>query len=188
MLKSKLFAIFLLILVLLNIFTADSFAFNFVYDSTLYDLGDINLYTYTVALLKSDDKILLFSFEQEPVSRVSSNKNYIYFKNNYYYYTYNITTGVLTQNQTYPSDSETFISSDIDNCCIYSNFDIKNSSGEVVFQEPVLTLGEVLVKANPVKMFQTMTSGMITSLVVFLVSLVGFLKAWSLLSNSLRKA
>lgn len=71
---------------------------------------------------------------------------------------------------------------------IYTGSNILDySTGEVVFR-PVLTLGQALEKANPVKTYQTTMSGMILSLVVFLVLLVGFLKAWSILSNSLRKA
>lgn len=70
---------------------------------------------------------------------------------------------------------------------IYCSRDIKDSGGNVVFRGPVPTLGEVLEKNNPVQTFQTMTRGIITYLIVFLVGLVAFWKAWQLLSKELRK-
>ena len=70
---------------------------------------------------------------------------------------------------------------------IYCSRDIKDSEGNVVFRGPVPTLGEVLEKNNPVQTFQTMTRGIITYLIVFLVGLVAFWKAWQLLSKELRK-
>lgn len=70
---------------------------------------------------------------------------------------------------------------------VYCSHDILNVEGNVVFQKPVLTLGEVLEQTNPVQTFQTMTRGIITYLIVFLVGLVAFWKAWQLLSKELRK-
>lgn len=61
------------------------------------------------------------------------------------------------------------------------------------YQPPIVlksepTLAGVLAETNPTQTFQTMMSGIIPYLVVFLVGLVAFWKAWSILSKELRKA
>lgn len=72
---------------------------------------------------------------------------------------------------------------------LYSNYNIKNVDGEIFFQKTAqLTLGEVLEINNPVKIFQIMTHGIIPYLIVFIVGLVAFWKAWQLLLKELRKA
>lgn len=70
----------------------------------------------------------------------------------------------------------------------WTNCGIYYENGELVFPIPVLTLGEVLEKNNPVKNFQTMMSGIIPYLLAFMIGLVAFWKGWQFLSKALHKA
>lgn len=80
--------------------------------------------------------------------------------------------------------SGTIITSGVD---IYSN----NSYTEIFFQKtpaPPTTLAGVLEATNPLEMWKTLMKNVLVSLVVFLVVLIAFLKAWAWLKNQLRKA
>ncbi len=191
MIKSKFIIIFFIILVLSIIFTGYSSAFTFNHKGELIDLGNTDLYAYTfVGFVDDGETLFIVSLEKEPVARLSSNtsKYMLYYTGNGSLYRYTISDKKLYKiYDSYSGTDERLCSFSV-NDMIFSDFNVKDSEGNVVFQKPVPTLGEVLVKTDPVKKFQTMISGMIVFLVVFLVSLVGFLKAWSLLSNSLRKA
>lgn len=189
MLKSKFLFIFLAILILLNVFTAYSSAFTLTYEGEKLEFGDIeeNLKEFTIVYPYyyngEFDSIYLFSSDIEPVI-VDIEKNIVRVSGICYQGRY--TNGkftVIRNNVEYNSSTAFSVSS-----VIYSTFDLKDTKGNVVFQRPVLGLGEVLEITTPMKTFQITMRGMIVSLAVCLVSLVAFWKAWSLLSNSLRKA
>lgn len=66
-----------------------------------------------------------------------------------------------------------------------------NDPDKVVFQHPPVpdrTLVEALEENSPVEKFQTMMSGMIKYLLLFLIGLVAFWKGWQMLSKELRRA
>lgn len=67
---------------------------------------------------------------------------------------------------------------------IYSDVERK----EYFFSPVPVNLAQALELHNPMTSFQTMTRGMIPYLIVFLVGLVAFWKAWQLLLKELRKA
>lgn len=191
MLKSKFLFIFLAILILLNVFTAYSSAFTLTYEGEKLEFGDIeeNLKEFTIVYpyyyKEEFQSFMLFSSDTEPVVL---NSGVVRVRGICYQGQYK--SGkftVLRDNIEYNSDTA-FSVSIMGNGPIYSTFDLKDIDGNVVFQRPVLGLGEVLEITTPMKTFQITMRGMIVSLAVCLVSLVAFWKAWSLLSNSLRKA
>lgn len=171
-----------------------SASFDFTYNDTDYSVPDLDCYDYFF-ITYTNGEFQILSFESldnitfclvNTEIGISSSGKVNYFE-------------TLTQNGSWSSTLEngkrygTLSKSRTLSTIIYSSFDITDTEGNVLFQGPVLTtetptLGEVLEKANPVETFQTMTHGMITYLLVFLVGLVAFWKAWSLLSKSLRKA
>lgn len=73
---------------------------------------------------------------------------------------------------------------------VYSSYNIYDVDGQLFFHQAPLSLTaiQVLEQNSPMKIFQTMTHGMIPYLIVFLVGLVAFWKAWQLLLKELRKA
>lgn len=197
MLKSKFLAIFFIILILLNIFTSYSSAFVIKDDTKLLDFGDIDdqLLNYTFCyhiVISGNNWYRLYTTTNEMRSLSPTHGGWE-LKNAGLYHQWDLielsdgsfqladrgeketSGGLITDNVSFANDY------------IYSSYDMYNGNA-LVFQKPVLTLGEALAMTNPVKTFQTMMPGMILSLVAFLVLLVGFLKAWSILSNSLRKA
>ena len=72
----------------------------------------------------------------------------------------------------------------------YSDVDIYTdyTCTEIFFQRTPTSLVEVLEVVAPAKIFQTMMSGMIPYLIVFVIGLVAFWKAWQLLLKELRRA
>lgn len=190
MLKNKFVVGVFIVLIIFTIFTSNVLGFSTVYNDVVYDFGDdIELYDYTfakVAYLYTDDTnflgVDLVTLDKEPYIEGSS---YSFDKCNLIIYRhYN---GVVNK-QVYTDYGCSSFGKLTSKLFLYSNFDIKDKEGNVVFRKPVLSLGEVLANNNPVKTFQTTMSGIILSLTVLLVLLVGFLKAWSLLSRCLRKA
>lgn len=77
---------------------------------------------------------------------------------------------------------------------IWSNFDMLDKNGNVVFQkapqvaEITKALVEQTTKAQVAQQLQNTIKSFLIYLVVFVVSLLAFWKGWRLLSNSLRKA
>lgn len=215
MFKSKISLIFCIILIFLNIFSASSFASsNIIFDKyNLPDIGPAPFFVFGLNEALSYPTYQLLIFENEETfnkcyyHEVVSNgvvRNYIKIPKglNYVPLHYSESSGFsswerFSATYTFSEENPQWVvgtgysgeigSGGIKNV-IYSSLDLKDEFGNVVFQRPVLSLGEVLEITNPVKKFQITMSGTIIFLVVFLVSLVGFLKAWSLLSNSLRKA
>ena len=156
-------------------------------------LEEKNCDTYTVFYMPSENKYFLFVFNKVynedyvysyPRCSLQSSLIYVALPSHYEYYL--------------SADNSTWIFNSYNSVCgyggvnssykfLYCNIDLVDQSGNVVFQVPVLTLGEVLEQTNPVQTFQTMTRGIITYLIVFLVGLVAFWKAWQLLFKELRK-
>ena len=76
---------------------------------------------------------------------------------------------------------------------VYTSFDCKFADGTVFFQAPPVmeqetTLAMVLEQNNPMEIFKILMKNVVVSLVVFLVGLVAFLKAWAWLKTQLHKA
>lgn len=204
MLKSKFLIIFLIILVILFGFSGFSKAsFDFSYNETIYSFPDLpeDVSKENFNLIMYDGTVYyLYSLTDRPYYDKKCTSFYDEYKTDC------IHIGVISHRYEYAPDASSVwkkvgVGRDLHlsgilepsqgywYSLIYTNFDILDrSTQEVVFPSPALTLGEVLERTNPVKRFQITTSGMIISLVVFLVLLVGFLKAWYLLLNSLRKA
>lgn len=190
MLKNKFVVGVFIVLIIFTIFTSNVFGFSTVYNDVVYDFGDdIELYNYTfakVSYLYTDDTnflgVSLYTFDKEPYI-----SGYLCGFDKCNVIVYNHYNGVVTK-QIYNDYRSPDFTKLTDKLFLYSNFDIKDKSGNVVFPKPVLSLGEVLANNNPVKTFQTTMSGIILSLTALLVLLVGFWKAWSLLLKCLRKA
>ncbi len=78
---------------------------------------------------------------------------------------------------------------------LYSNYDVYDKNGELVFQAPPQvnpTLTETLVEettqAQITQQIQTMILGFLKYLTLFVVSVIAFYKGWKFLSTQLRKA
>lgn len=65
---------------------------------------------------------------------------------------------------------------------------VKTSDSTVFFSRMALTLSMIVEQSHPEEMIPTMIVGLIPCLMLFLVGLVAFWKAWQLLSRLLRKA
>lgn len=65
-----------------------------------------------------------------------------------------------------------------------------NTFTEIFFQAPVqeITLAQELEKIQVAEIWKTLMKNVVVSLVVFLVGLIAFLKAWAWLKNQLHKA
>lgn len=80
------------------------------------------------------------------------------------------------------------------NYILTSTVDILTPSGDsVLFQAPPAplipkSLAVVLEENNPMQTFQTMMSGIIKYLLLFVIGLVAFWKSWQFLSKALQKA
>lgn len=170
-----------------DFFSIDGDKVSFIVNNNTYSNELINLTNFSkILVLKDYNSYHFFCLSDNQTYTINSD-NYIVFKNiKYSLFFGGADTPYFSGLET---SSRNFSLNFNDNKkIIYSNFDIVNDNGDVVFQKPVLTLGKVLEKNSPVKMFQIMTHGTITYLIVFLVGLVAFWKAWQLLSKELRKA
>lgn len=213
--KLKIGVLTFIILIILFTFSVNSFGFSFTgVNSEKIDIGSdfddyigqyyaiIHYYYLREGIYKDFQHYYIISWDELPSCTLgwSGNKDYpCYFltlpnfDNSNSYLDYDLKENTTTIQKT---TKETLsFNNNIDhnygsyyNVLFYSNFDIYDESNNLVFQRPVLTLGEALEITNPVEMYQTMIHGMIISLIVFLVGLVAFWKAWSLLSKELRKA
>jgi len=192
--KSKFLFIFLVVLILLNIFTVYSSAsFDFKYNDKLYSLPDFKHFDDFI-IWQNGSVIDIWSFSDFSDVRFKLKEGDYNFNadGSYPVGVYSYWVRIDSKNNvSYLHDNKLItVSSSFggNGNLLYSTVDLKDFDGNVVFQRPVPTLGEVLEITNPVKTFQITINGMIVFLAVFLVSLVGFWKAWSILLNSLRKA
>lgn len=69
-----------------------------------------------------------------------------------------------------------------------NNINITKTGNNFFVPPPVVTLATVLEETNPTEMFKNLMKNVVVSLVVFLVGLVAFLKAWAWLKTQLHKA
>lgn len=190
---NKLFVTFIVFLFIILLFFNNScFAFSFQKDDIVYDFGDVPLLNYNIlyAYYDSSNSLMqftLYSYENEPCFNSDNN---LHVKGKWFAHIFFCKSNkvVIGKENNYTDESILISLEQLENECVYSNFDIKNEEGSVLFQRPVMSLAESLVTAEPVKTYQIMIHGMIIFLVVFLVGLVAFWKAWSFLSKELRKA
>lgn len=77
---------------------------------------------------------------------------------------------------------------------IYGSTNLKRDDGTIFFQQTPLvmktemTLAGVLKENNPIQAWKVLMKNVVVSLVVFLVGLIAFSKAWAWLKTQLRKA
>ena len=205
--KSKIFLItFTILIILIGFIPFSSANYEFTYNDTDYSLPDlptdclefyyiepfgVNFYLHSFSINNPYSTGDVHSFSKGSVADFSYRLHILYTNNSLFEpdeWIYRDNSS-FAEGFVFPDTFRFVLSKDSEGkyLVLNSNFDIYVKN-DLVFRKPVPTLGEVLEKTNPVKMFQITTSGMIVYLMVFLVSLVGFLKAWSILSNSLRKA
>ena len=166
MLKSKIFIVVFMILIILVTFSVSSSALTYTNtEGEKLDFGAIELYDYFVICDCLGVEYRIYTFNKEPYYSYSGKVNVLKPVENseFIQYVFNHDTlELLVTDEDVPSS----VSVGVDGSyLIYNNFDIKNSSGEVVFTQPTLTLGEVLEIWNPVQTYQITMSGIIVSLI-----------------------
>lgn len=172
----------------------DEKLFNLIYDHELYKSGDYHFFiggndmtTYKIIFIKKADnlKIYIDGFN-------SSNSSYwLYFNQPSIVYTfmfhqggtqlYKINGDYSTSRELLYKPSTGFYSTiDVYNDDSYTDYFLKLPEHSV--------LAQALDNNNPNDIFKSMISSMIPYLLVFLVGLIAFWKAWRFLSKEFRKA
>lgn len=198
MLKNKFIIISfsLLLFFIILFFSSNVKAVVFNTEGIEIDTGDIELYEYTIVYRKPKDNYYrIYSYDSKPYIGAHNTLGELSIKYpacNFISFSYIIETNTFTTPNTFSGTSvgDLMLVSRVtdDGYILLNDFDLCDTEGNVVFPRPVLTLAEVLEKEKPAETFQTMMSGIIPYLLVFLIGLVAFWKAWQLLSKELRKA
>ena len=173
----------------------DEALFNLIYQTEEYKSGDYyfvvgrnDVSYYKIVFLRKTDNLKAY------VNNFSGSEYYIYYSvgiaQSIYRASKNPTELTLMEtkdsnksNKLYNSKSGEF----------YANFDIysDNTYTDFFFKAPImeqeLTMAQILEQNNPVQTFSNLMKNVVVSLVVFLVGLVAFLKAWTWLKSQLRQ-
>lgn len=189
---NKFIVIILLLFLIINVFSINTYA---------YDFTDINDKKQSIPDLPSDvleKNFVLSEYVGSYTIWVMSDKTgYFYIDNNYVYasinpvarYEYNAIYEEwrFKGNQYLSSGSSDWIKKEnfsYSNIIVFSNKEKDN----VFFPLPQTVLGRVTMKAEIMKEMKTTMVGFLKYLIVFLVSLIAFYKGWQLLLRQLRKA
>ena len=116
----------------------------------------------------------------------TSTRTYIHYPSSVIKYEWEV--GMGSWKYVWPYDSLTYIVFD-DEQILYSSFDLKYENGDIFFPKAPIK-ANFLAQLRKVKMGATVTTvvSLIPLLILLLVSLIGFRKAWAWLSKVLRKA
>jgi len=115
-----------------------------------------------------------------------STYTYIHYPSSVVYYVWEEGMGSWEYRNTYNPFTDTVLD---DEQILYSSFDLKYENGDIFFPKAPIKVN-FLAQLREVEMGATMTTvvSLIPLLILLLVSLIGFRKAWAWLSKVLRKA
>ena len=181
MLKNKLFIIFLFSFLFLLLLVTDCFGFNVDYNKEVYTFPDVEPNNFNVCGVYNFSNnfwIIVFSFNKEPY--YDSSTGYLKFSGQYTKFIYKSEDGKY-YSETSSSGLASFYQ--ISENLLYSNFDIKDKDGTVVFQKPVL---QVVVELETIQELPTLVKRLMiiilpVGLIVFSAVLLIFLvrsKKW----------
>lgn len=175
----------------------DEALFNLIYQTEEYKSGDYYFVVgrgdnssayYKIVFLKKTDNLKAY------VNNFSGSDYYVYYSvgndQSIYKATINPTELVFLENKISHKSNLFYLSK---SGMFYANFDIysDNTYTDFFFKAPImeqeLTMAQILEQNNPVQTFSNLMKNVVVSLVVFLVGLVAFLKAWTWLKSQLRQ-
>lgn len=208
--KYKTLIIISLFILLLFTFSVSSFSgSSIVYEGQSYTLSDYlssfknitifkkvdkqgKFYSYVYCASNSDYNIIAGDFGFTVSSGLST--DYIFFNDVFY----DNLEGLLSSGEEYSRRVNTFHNSEymvnISSNIIYSNCDVKDSEGNVVFQgapqvpEITKTLVEQTTQAQITQQLQTMIVGFLKYLIVFVILVISFWKGLKFLLRQLQEA